>query len=183
MRLLLHPNSNTVCHPDLQRFIQPIHVFDHPSLAGTMGYIPPEAMVRGSGVEVSSAEYKKWDVYSFGVLMCYILSGKDPFAGMSEAQIMAMIAFNHKRPVIPPHVDKDPHNPVFKEMIQVLWHRDPERRSDFAAIVEQLSAHVVDPQLKQSMVRKFLRTLPPLLASKECMHLSAWTGLCAEFPI
>ena len=129
-----------------------------------MGYIAPEAISRDSGVQVSTAEFKKGDVYSFGVLMCYMLSGINPFAKMSEANIMFMVAVKNKRPVIPPHVDNDPQNPVFKEMIQQLWHRDPDRRGDFATIVDRLNAHVVDPKLKQSMSRTFLRTLPALLA-------------------
>ena len=136
-----------------------------------MGYIAPEAMCRESGVEVSSAEFKKGDVYSFGVLMCYILSGTNPFATMSEAQIVAMIAFNKKRPAIPSHVDNDPNNPVFKEMIQLLWHHDPDRRSDFATILKQLGAHVVDPESEQRMVRNFLRTLPSLPTGVQFMHL------------
>ena len=72
-----------------------------------MGYIPPEAICRDSGVQVSTAEFKKGDVYSFGVLMCYILSGTNPFARMLEAQIVIMIAVKNERPVIPHHVDKE----------------------------------------------------------------------------
>merc|ERR1719201_1548356 len=95
--------------------------------------------------------------------MCYMLSGTDPFAKMSEANIVYMITVKNKRPAIPPHVDNDPQKPVFKNMIQQLWHRDPDRRSDFETIVKQLRVHVVDPKLKRRMSRKFLRTLPPLL--------------------
>ena len=136
-----------------------------------MGYIPPEAICRDSGVQVSADEFKKGDVYSFGVLTCYMLSGTDPFAKMSEANIVFMVAMKNKRPIIPPHVDKDSQNPVFKDMIQQLWHADPDRRGDFATIVGQLSAHVVDPKLKQSMNREFLRTLPPLLTGVMRTHL------------
>ena len=145
-----------------------------------MGYIPPEAICRDSGVQVSTAEFKKGDVYSFGVLMCYILSGTNPFAKMTEANIVYMVAVKNERPAIPPHVDNDPLNPVFKQMIQQLWHRDPERRSDFATIVEQLNVHVVDPKLRQSMAGKFLRTLPPLLTGLNGMYLFSWWGLCAS---
>ena len=144
-----------------------------------MGYIAPEAISRDSGVEVSSEEFKQGDVYSFGVLMCYILSGTNPFATMTKANIVLMIAVKNKRPAIPPHVDKDPLNPVFKEMIQQLWHRDPDRRSDFDTIVDQLRVHVVDPKLKKIMSRDFLRTLPPLLAGVNEMYLLRWGGLFA----
>ena len=143
-----------------------------------MGYIPPEAICRDSGVHVSTAEFKKGDVYSFGVLMCYILSGTNPFAKMSEANIVYMVAVKNERPAIPPHVDKDPQNPVFKRMIQQLWHRDPDRRSDFDTIVKQLSAHVVDPQSpkpESDTPSQFLRTLPPLLAGVK--HLFVFVGL------
>ena len=155
--------------------MQHIHAFTHQSLAGTMGYIPPEAISRDSGVQVSTAEFKKGDVYSFGVLMCYMLAGTDPFAKMSDHNIVFMVAMKNKRPAIPPHVDKDSQNPVFKEMIQQLWHRDPHRRSDFATIVEQLNVHVVDPKLRQNMARKFLRTLPLLLTGVK--HLFVFIGL------
>ena len=178
MPLLLHPSSNTVCHSDNLPSIEPIHLFLHQSIAGTMGYIPPEAIRRESGVQVSTAEFKKGDVYSFGVLMCYILSGINPFAKMTEANIVFMIAAKNERPAIPPHVDKDSQNPVFKEMIQQLWHRDPECRSDFKTIVEQLSAHVVDPKSpkpESTAPSRFLRTLPPLHAGAK--HLFVFVGL------
>ena len=137
-----------------------------------MGYIPPEAMRRTSAVEVTSAVSKKWDVYSFGVLMCYILAGKHPFARMPEADILIMILVDRQRPPIPAHVDEDPKNPVFKEMIQQLWQHDALKRSGFPVIVDQLRMHVSDPNLKhtveqvvkRSISRQFLRTLPPLLA-------------------
>ena len=136
-----------------------------------MGYIPPEAICRDSGVQVSTAEFKKGDVYSFGVLMCYMLSSIDPFTKMTEANIVLMVAVKNERPAIPPHVDTDSQKPVFKEMIQQLWHRDPECRSDFETIVNQLRVHVVDPNLKKAMNREFLRTLPPLLTGVKYMYL------------
>ena len=136
------------------------------SLTGTMGYIPPEAMLRYNGVKVKSNVYKKWDVYSFAVLMCYTLSGTPPFAAMSDAQIMAMILVDRKRPVIPPHVDVRPENPVFKEMIQRLWHNDPLKRDGFPAIVEQLRKHVTDLNVKETGgLNQFERTRAPLTAS------------------
>ena len=135
-----------------------------------MGYIPPEAMRRNRGEEVSSDVSKKWDVYSFAVLMCYTLSGTPSFAGMSDAQIMAMILVDRERPPIPAHVDEDPDNPVFKEMIQRLWQHDPLKRSGFPTIVEELRKHVAEPNLKRSVElavelstpRRFVRTLPQL---------------------
>ena len=134
-----------------------------------MGYIPPEAYNRGRGAQVSTEEQKKGDVYAFGVLMCFILSGADPFADMTEANIMFMVAANHERPAIPAIVDEDPQTPVFKEMIQRLWHHDLACRSDFATIVEQLAVHVADPKLRENMPRKFMRTLPPLIAGAKSM--------------
>ena len=144
-----------------------------------MGYIPPEAMRRTSGEEVSSDVSKKWDVYSFAVLMCYTLSGTHPFAGMSEAQIIMMIAVDRERPTIPAHVDNDPENPVFKKMIQRLWQHDPLGRSGFPAIVEQLRDYVADPNLKRtvelavehSTSRQFVQTLPPLLAGTRRLYI------------
>ena len=149
-------------------------LYDSPALqplcfSGTTAYIPPEAMRRSSGAKVTSAVHKQRDVYSFAVLMCYTLSGKDPFAGMSDTQIMVMILLDGKRPSIPDNVDEDPGHPVFKQMIQRLWHTDPSARGDFATIVDQLSEHVADPNLKRTVEqvltsRQFLRTLAPLLA-------------------
>ena len=161
-----------------------------PPFVGTMGYIPPEAMHRGSGVKVTSVLHKKWDVYSFAVLMCYTLSGKHPFAGMSDIQIISMVLFDRNRPSIPSHVDEDPGHPVFKQMIQQLWHHDPHERGDFVTIVDQLRKHVADPNLKRaveqaSTSRKFLRTLPPLLAGVQngrtiaCLGLGSYVG---DFP-
>ena len=160
--------------------MQRIHAFTHQSRPGTTGYIPPEAMRRESNVEVSSAEFKQGDVYSFGVLMCYILSGTNPFFGKSEAQITVMIVVDNERPVIPSHVDSDPLNPVFKRMIQQFWHHDPDRRGDFDTILAQLSVHVVDPKLEKNTSSMFLRILPPLRAGVKSMHLLGWDSLCAD---
>ena len=121
------------------------------SLTGTVGYIPPETMRRARGARVTSAVHKKWDVYSFAVLMCYTLSGTYPFADMSGAQIMAMILLERKRPSIPCHVDADPEHPVFKQMIQRLWQDNPLERDGFVAIVDQLRKHVADPNLKHTV--------------------------------
>ena len=153
-----------------------------PPFAGTMSYVPPEAMRRGSGVKVTSFLHKKWDVYSFAVLMCYTLSGKDPFAGMTTVQIISMVLLDRNRPSIPPHVDEDPEHPVFKQMIQQLWHHDPHERGDFVSIVNQLHKHVADPKLKRaveqtSTSRKFLRMLPPLLAGAQNKSTNECVGL------
>ena len=170
-----------------------VHSFAHPSSQpsfapslGTMGYIPPEAMRRASCVEVSSVVYKKWDVYSFAVLMCYTLSGVNPFAHMSDAQITVMIVCDRKRPSIPSHVDADPDHPVFKRMIQRLWHSDPLKRDGFPAIVQQLNKHVTDPNLKRtveqtSTSRQFLRTLPPLLAGAQNRRVCFGLALCLRW--
>ena len=160
-----------------------------------MGYIPPEAMRRTSGVQVTSTVAKKWDVYSFAVLIYYTLSGTRPFKGMSDAQIMSMILFDRARPPIPPHVDEDPERPVFTQMIRRLWHHDPLKRDDFSAIVEQLLKHVTDPNLKRtveqaSTSRQFLQTLPPLLAgaknrSVHCVGLWIYilSFICGRFRV
>ena len=154
------------------------------SFAGTMGYIPPEAMSHASGEKITSEVLKKWDVYSFAVLMCYTLSGKHPFAGMSDAQIMVMVLLDGKRPRIPDHVDVNPEHPVFKQMIQRLWQPDPLKRDEFSAIVDQLREHVADPNLKHtvqqvSTSRQFLRTLQPLLAgAKNGCVCRRWVGGC-----
>ena len=129
-------------------------------------------MNRCSGSTVTSAVHKKWDVYSFAVLMYYTLSGKDPFAGMSDAQIIVMILLDGKRPSIPDVVDEDPGHPVFKQMIQRLWHTDPHEREDFVTIVNQLRKHVADPKLKRaveqvSTSRRFLQTLSSLRAGAQ----------------
>ena len=142
------------------------------SLTGTMGYIAPEVMRRASGEKVRSAVLKKGDVYSFAVLMSYTLSGKNPFAGMRNPQIMVMILVDRKRPDIPSHVDVDPQNPVFTRMIQRLWDDDPLKRDGFPAIVKQLRELVSVPNVKQiveraaekSTQRQFVRRLPALLA-------------------
>ena len=83
--------------------------------------------------------------------MCYTLSGKDPFAGLTDTEIMAMIVFDRKRPPIPPHVDAHPQNPVFKEMIQRLWRENPLERDSFPVIVDQLRKLVTEPNLKRTI--------------------------------
>ena len=92
--------------------------------------------------------------------MCHTLSGTHPFAEISQIEVITMILVDCERPSIPPHVDVDPQHPVLKQMIQKLWAEDPLERDGFPAIVDRLSKHVTDPNVKRAVELAKRNSLP-----------------------
>eukprot|EP01006_Ploeotia_vitrea_P052431 TRINITY_DN67685_c0_g1_i2.p1 TRINITY_DN67685_c0_g1~~TRINITY_DN67685_c0_g1_i2.p1 ORF type:complete len:828 (-),score=363.34 TRINITY_DN67685_c0_g1_i2:58-2307(-) len=61
------------------------------SSPGTVGYQPPEVLVE------QQPWTEKSDVFSFGVLLCVLISGKPAWPGMTAAQIIAAMIKRNKR--------------------------------------------------------------------------------------
>jgi len=95
---------------------------------GTYSWMPPE-MMKGQ------AYTEKADVYSYGLVLYEMVTGKLPFAGMPPQQISLRVAVYNERPPLPSSV-----NSKWKELITACWGADDTKRPSFITILDMLSA-------------------------------------------
>ena len=91
---------------------------------GTANYMAPEFL--------SSTEYNhKVDVYSYGLVLCEMLSGEIPFESMESAQVIYSVFIKRMRPDIPESV-----GPKMRKLIEWCWAHDPAERPEFCEIAK-----------------------------------------------
>jgi eukaryotic-like serine/threonine-protein kinase len=88
------------------------------AVAGTFGYMSPE-QARGGGVDARS------DVFSFGLLLYEMVTGRRPFGEGSSAEMLAALLKEQPRPPseLVPEVPKE-----LERIIQRCLRKEPERR-------------------------------------------------------
>eukprot|EP00850_Spirogloea_muscicola_P012255 SM000078S22114 [mRNA] locus=s78:474849:478058:+ [translate_table: standard] len=101
---------------------------------GTYMYMAPEVVKHESYTE-------KCDVYSFGVLLCELLTGDPPYIDtyLSPVQIAVAVADGKLRPKLPSSHDHHiPHALV--ELLPLAWHQDASQRPPFSKITQTIKA-------------------------------------------
>ncbi|XP_061338182.1 serine/threonine/tyrosine-protein kinase HT1-like [Gastrolobium bilobum] len=96
------------------------------SLSGTYRWMAPE-MIKGKRYG------RKVDVYSFGLILWEMVSGKMPFEDITPIQVAIAVKNKDLRPVIPSTCP-----PVIRNLIQQCWASKPEKRPEFCKIVQVL---------------------------------------------
>ena len=94
---------------------------------GTYSWMPPEMLKNQPYTE-------KADVYSYGLVLYEICTGKLPFAGMTPQEISVRVAIRDERPPLPSSL-----NSKWKDIIIACWTTDYTKRPSFIEIINMLT--------------------------------------------
>ncbi|GMI27431.1 hypothetical protein TeGR_g679, partial [Tetraparma gracilis] len=98
---------------------------------GTLVYMAPE-------VHDEEPFTEKCDVYSYGVSLWEISTGKVPFEGLKMSQLIRKVCDKGERP------STDGFDEGMKKLVEKCWARDPDERPNFEEIKEVLRTLVPD---------------------------------------
>ncbi|XP_020410762.1 serine/threonine-protein kinase STY46 isoform X1 [Prunus persica] len=93
---------------------------------GTYRWMAPEV------IEHKPYDHKA-DVFSFGVVLWELLTGKLPYENSTPLQAAVGVVQKGLRPTIPRHT-----NPMLMELMERCWQQDPSLRPEFSEIVKML---------------------------------------------
>jgi hypothetical protein len=104
---------------------------------GEPAYSPPEVVLGETYLPAS-------DIYSFGMVMWEVISGKEPFSNMSFEEIGRAVCMTGQRPELPPYdpnfnCDQENYD-AFCEIIRNCWEADFTKRPTIPQLTERLSA-------------------------------------------
>ena len=119
-----------VCDVGLARFKKDSDEGGDGTLVGAVGtysWMPPEMLKNQPYTE-------KADVYSYGLVLYEICTGKLPFAGMTPQQISVCVAIRDERPPLPSSL-----NSKWKDIITACWTADYTKRPSFIEIINMLT--------------------------------------------
>ncbi|XP_077231320.1 serine/threonine-protein kinase STY46-like [Tasmannia lanceolata] len=120
---------------------------------GTYRWMAPEV------IEHKPYDHKA-DVFSFGIVLWELLTGKLPYKYLTPLQAAVGVVQKGLRPTIPMHT-----HPKLEELLERCWQHDPTSRPDFSEIIvilRQISKEVGDEGVdkhKEKSLRGFLSVL------------------------
>lgn len=111
--------------------------------AGTPLWMAPEVL--------SESPYdESCDLYSFGIVLWELVTGKIPFEGVKDLDgMITAVVKNKKRPEIP----KDAPSRL-RKLIQACWAQEPKKRPKFSQIIPQFDQIIVDAIIHDDNGRK-----------------------------
>ncbi|EAY22279.1 TKL family protein kinase [Trichomonas vaginalis G3] len=123
---------------------------------GTTQWMAPEQLM--------TATYtNKVDVYAYGVLLWEIVSEDIPFRGFTGVQIAIQVAERNSRPKITDNCPKK-----LRQLIELCWHRDPEKRPSFKQIFHSFATHKVEfPETDPNYVDEIVQFINQVENSKQ----------------
>ncbi|RWR84515.1 Protein kinase domain-containing protein [Cinnamomum micranthum f. kanehirae] len=120
---------------------------------GTYRWMAPEV------IEHKPYDHKA-DVFSFGIVLWELITGKVPYEYLTPLQAAVGVVQKGLRPTIPKHT-----HPKLAELLERCWQQDPSLRPDFSKIIEllQLIAKEVgsdaEEKRKEKTAHRFLSAL------------------------
>ncbi|KAL3840714.1 hypothetical protein ACJIZ3_025305 [Penstemon smallii] len=96
---------------------------------GTLPWMAPELLNGGSSSLVSD----KVDVFSFGIVMWELLTGKEPYTDLHYGAIIGGIMSNTLRPPVPETCD-----PEWRVLMERCWTSEPSKRPNFTEVANEL---------------------------------------------
>ncbi len=111
---------------------------------GTMVYMAPELLqAQGApAAALAALDYKKVDMYAFGILLCELWSGgRSPFCAMpreygeEESDLLAQVCNAGWRPAVPEGMPGD-----YASLMQNCWQKAPEERLGFDGVCDVLES-------------------------------------------
>jgi serine/threonine protein kinase len=131
-------NSNLIskiCISDmgLCREVSNISNTDETKIYGVMPYVAPEVL-RGQPHTQAA------DIYSFGMIMYFIATGRQPFANCAHDNILALNICNDFRPEI-----NEQENPKrYIELMKKCWNPNPDNRPKAIEIKEEINRQIIE---------------------------------------
>ncbi|VFQ60404.1 unnamed protein product [Cuscuta campestris] len=97
----------------------------------------------------------KVDVFSFGILMWELLTGKLPYEHLTPLQAAVGVAQKGLRPIVPVST-----HPLVADLIKRCWDEDPSLRPEFSEITKDLQniLNMVEEQEEESEKKKSRRS-------------------------
>ncbi|KAM7470956.1 hypothetical protein LguiA_009139 [Lonicera macranthoides] len=117
---------------------------------GTYRWMAPEV------IEHKPYDHKA-DVFSFGIVLWELLTGKLPYEYLTPVQAAVGVVQKGLRPTIPKHT-----HPKLTELLERCWQQDSASRPDFSEIIEilqQIAKEVGDDGVKDKSSGGFLSVL------------------------
>ncbi|KAB2602637.1 serine/threonine-protein kinase [Pyrus ussuriensis x Pyrus communis] len=130
---------------------------------GTYRWMAPEV------IEHKAYDHKA-DIFSFGVVLWELLTGKLPYEYLTPLQAAVGVAQKGLRPTIPKNTP-----PKLAELLEKCWQQDPASRPDFSEIIEILQA--LAEQVPSS--RKVKKTCMKISPTKPSSCKDSESRVCA----
>ncbi|RIA92660.1 kinase-like domain-containing protein [Glomus cerebriforme] len=124
--LFKYSKFNNTCISDMG-LCGEIRNIDETNIYGVMPYVAPEVL-RGK------AYTKAADIYSFGMVMYFVATGKQPFADRAHDEVLALDICNG----IKPEINELEVPKCYIDLMKKCWNSTPENRPNVTEIEEMI---------------------------------------------
>jgi serine/threonine protein kinase len=140
--ILILPRLNSkfidsICISDmgLCREVGNISNIDEKKIYGVMPYVAPEVL-RGKPYTQAA------DIYSFGMIMYFVATGRQPFANCAHDNILALNICNGFRP----EINEQEAPKCYIELMKKCWNPNPDNRPKAIEIKEEINRQIIEAE-------------------------------------